>query len=159
MNAQAIAQIANYLNVSPNQIKRCEEWASVLFVQVHGCRPRFVSKKVVQVEDQQVVYVTGRGKQISIRPSGKGNVEVNGKRCFVAKDSLRYALVDAGVPSRDVDALIFDIQKMMSVKEVSSTATKTSAKPVRSQLNPQWVIFNNCINEGGEGYNPYPKYL
>ena len=49
MNAQAIAQIANHLNVSPNQVKRCEEWASVLFVQVHGHRPRFVSKKVIQV--------------------------------------------------------------------------------------------------------------
>ncbi len=47
MNAQAIAQVANFLNVSPNQIKRCEEWASVLFVQIHGSRPRFVSKKVI----------------------------------------------------------------------------------------------------------------
>lgn len=47
MNSQAIAQVASFLSVSPNQIKRCEEWASVLFVQVHGFRPRFVSKKVI----------------------------------------------------------------------------------------------------------------
>lgn len=48
--ATAQVQIANFLNVSPNQIKRCEEWANVYFVQVHGFRPRFVSKKVVKME-------------------------------------------------------------------------------------------------------------
>jgi len=47
MNSTQIAQIATFLNVAPNQIKRAEEWANVLFVQVHGCRPRFVSKKVI----------------------------------------------------------------------------------------------------------------
>ena len=36
MNTQAVTQIANFLGVSPNQIKRCEEWASILFVQVQG---------------------------------------------------------------------------------------------------------------------------
>lgn len=48
MNASQIAQVANFLSVSPNQIKRCEEWVHVLLVVVHGCRPRFVSKKVVK---------------------------------------------------------------------------------------------------------------
>lgn len=47
MIPKQIAKVADFLNVSPNQVKRCEEWASVLFVQVHGCRPRFVSKKVI----------------------------------------------------------------------------------------------------------------
>ena len=58
MNAQVIAQVANFLSVSPNQIKRCESWASVLFVQVHGCRPRFVSKKVVKVIELTMVETT-----------------------------------------------------------------------------------------------------
>lgn len=49
MNTQTVTQVANFLGVSPNQIKRCEEWAFVLFVQVQGDRPRFVSKKVVQM--------------------------------------------------------------------------------------------------------------
>lgn len=58
MNANQIAQVAQHLNVSPNQIKRCEEWSKVLFVVVHGCRPRFVSKKVLKtMEDQMNEYL------------------------------------------------------------------------------------------------------
>jgi aspartyl-tRNA synthetase len=54
MDTQSIAQVANFLNVSPNQIKRCEEWASVIFVVVQGRRPRFVSKKVLVMKSQEV---------------------------------------------------------------------------------------------------------
>lgn len=50
MNAQAVAQVAKFLKVSPNQIKRCEEWSKVLFVVVVGSRPQFVSKKVLVME-------------------------------------------------------------------------------------------------------------
>ena len=25
--------------------------------------------------------------------------------------------------------------------------------------NPKWIAYNNSFNEGGEGYNPHPKYL
>jgi len=52
MNAQAVAQVAKFLKVSPNQIKRCEEWSKVLFVVVVGSRPRFVSKKVLKVQQE-----------------------------------------------------------------------------------------------------------
>jgi hypothetical protein len=48
MNANQIAQIATSLNISPNQIKRAEEWATVLFVVVQGKGARFVSKKVIK---------------------------------------------------------------------------------------------------------------
>ena len=54
MNAQAIAQVAQSLGVSPNQIKRCEEWASVIFVVVHGRRGQFVSKKVAKMADSRI---------------------------------------------------------------------------------------------------------
>jgi hypothetical protein len=47
MNTNQIAQIATALNVSPNQIKRAEEWKNVLFVVVQGKGARFVSKKVI----------------------------------------------------------------------------------------------------------------
>ncbi len=50
MNANQIAQIATSLNVSPNQIKRAEEWKNVLFVVVTGKGARFVSKKVLKME-------------------------------------------------------------------------------------------------------------
>lgn len=26
-------------------------------------------------------------------------------------------------------------------------------------INPKWVAYNNLNNEGGEGYNPHPKYI
>jgi hypothetical protein len=27
------------------------------------------------------------------------------------------------------------------------------------QINPAWVHHNNLYNEGGEGFNPHPKYI
>ena len=50
MNANQIAQIATSLNVFPNQIKKAEEWANVLFVVVTGLGARFVSKKVIKMD-------------------------------------------------------------------------------------------------------------
>jgi hypothetical protein len=41
---------------------------------------------------------------------------------------------------------------------VDAARDKTPA-PKSFKLNPQWVAYNNGINEGGEGYNPYPQYL
>lgn len=26
-------------------------------------------------------------------------------------------------------------------------------------INPQWIEYNRSMNEGGEGYNPHPKYI
>lgn len=43
----ATVAVAQFLNVSPNQIKRCDEWAAVYFVVVVGRRPTFISKKAV----------------------------------------------------------------------------------------------------------------
>ena len=42
-------QIADFLNISPNAILRCEEWAHIYFVVISGHGGRFVSKKVVKV--------------------------------------------------------------------------------------------------------------
>ncbi|MCT8281730.1 hypothetical protein [Xanthomonas translucens] len=28
-----------------------------------------------------------------------------------------------------------------------------------TKINPEWLAFNNLINEGGEGFNPHPKYI
>jgi hypothetical protein len=27
------------------------------------------------------------------------------------------------------------------------------------QINPAWQEYNDTYNEGGEGYNPHPKYI
>lgn len=48
MATNTTAQIATFLNVSPNQIKSVTEMAWVFCVVVKGCRARFVSKKVVK---------------------------------------------------------------------------------------------------------------
>ena len=26
-------------------------------------------------------------------------------------------------------------------------------------INPKWAEYNRVVNEGGEGYNPHPKYI
>lgn len=28
-----------------------------------------------------------------------------------------------------------------------------------SKINPAWKAYNDLINEGGEGFNPHPKYI
>lgn len=82
MKPNQVAQVANFLNVSPNQIKRCEEWASVLFVQVYGSRPQFVSKKVVKNMELRIVEATTKyGEQgLKVFPSNgiypKGGMSV-----------------------------------------------------------------------------------
>lgn len=42
-----LLQIAQHLQVSPNQIIKVEEWKNCYFVVVKGVGGRFVSKKVV----------------------------------------------------------------------------------------------------------------
>jgi len=51
MTTNTTAQIATFLNVSPNQIKSVTEMAWVFCVVVKGCRARFVSKKIIKVEN------------------------------------------------------------------------------------------------------------
>ena len=54
MTANTTAQIATFLNVSPNQIKSITEMAWVFCVVVKGQRARFVSKKVVSTEEEKM---------------------------------------------------------------------------------------------------------
>lgn len=49
-------QIANFLNISPNAILRCEEWAHIYFVVVSGFGGRFVSKKVVKEVTMEEIW-------------------------------------------------------------------------------------------------------
>lgn len=45
----AVAAVANHLNILESAIVEIQEWASVLWVRFVSGRPRFVSKKVVKV--------------------------------------------------------------------------------------------------------------
>jgi hypothetical protein len=51
MTTNTTAQIATFLNVSPNQIKSVTEMAWVFCVVVKGCHARFVSKKVIKEKE------------------------------------------------------------------------------------------------------------
>jgi hypothetical protein len=44
--------VARYLGVNLGRIVRCEEWVTVLFVIVKGCRPTFLSKKILKLSPQ-----------------------------------------------------------------------------------------------------------
>lgn len=50
----ATAAIAQHLNVTESIIAKVEEWAHVLFVRFIGRRPRFVSKKVVEMDNAHI---------------------------------------------------------------------------------------------------------
>ena len=54
----AATAIAQHLNVAESLIAKIEEWAHVLFVRFIGRRPRFVSKRVINV-------MQGSEKQVS----------------------------------------------------------------------------------------------
>jgi hypothetical protein len=43
--------VSEFLNVAQELVTEVREWASVLWVRVTGFRPRFVSKKVIKMEN------------------------------------------------------------------------------------------------------------
>ena len=49
------AQIAQHLNVTESAILEVQEWARVLWVRIRGIGARFVSKKVIKMEQQITV--------------------------------------------------------------------------------------------------------
>ena len=64
--ANTTAQIATFLNVSPNQIKSVSEMAWVFVVVVRGCRARFVSKKVVK-EENAMDFITAFNQEFGTK--------------------------------------------------------------------------------------------
>jgi hypothetical protein len=63
--------IAQKLNVLESAIVRVEEWANVLFVVVKGLGARFVSKKVIKVENLKTVKKTSASALIEWRVGRK----------------------------------------------------------------------------------------
>ena len=59
------AAIATKLNVLESAIVRVEEWANVLFVVVKGLGARFVSKKVLKVEEKMETIETVQKTSVS----------------------------------------------------------------------------------------------
>jgi hypothetical protein len=32
-------------------------------------------------------------------------------------------------------------------------------KEIKMQINAKWIEYNRVMNEGGEGFNPHPKFI
>jgi|GEM_PF-3471904 len=70
MTTNTTAQIATFLNVSPNQVKSVTEMAWVFCVVVRGCRARFVSKKIIKVETKMTDTELGQSIAKAIKATG-----------------------------------------------------------------------------------------
>jgi hypothetical protein len=66
MTTNTTAQLATFLNVSPNQIKSVTELFYVYCVVVKGCRARFVSKKVITTETKMEMTRTALANKIAV---------------------------------------------------------------------------------------------
>lgn len=53
ITTQAQNQVAEFLEVAQELVLEVREWANVLWVKVQGCRPRFVSKKVIKMSSEE----------------------------------------------------------------------------------------------------------
>lgn len=74
----ALNQIAQHLKVEANNIIKCEEWANVWFVVLAGKCGRFVSKKVVKMEDTHGLTdsrLISRLKRVEQGKSNKDSLE------------------------------------------------------------------------------------
>jgi len=75
MNATAIAQ---HLNVAQQAIVEIQEWTSVLWVRVKGLGARFVSKKVVRM-DQSTVQIRVKDTPSKSKGWGRYQLKLNGR--------------------------------------------------------------------------------
>lgn len=77
-----ILQIAQHLQVSPNQIIRIEKWENCYFVVVKGLGGRFVSKKVVPSTPVQTPAIQSYQVNLSkeCRRVRKSNHTLDGRR-------------------------------------------------------------------------------
>lgn len=77
-----ILQIAQHLQVSPNQIIKVEEWANCYFVVAKGIGGRFVSKKVVTPAPVQAPVLQSYQVNLSkqCRQVRKTNHTLDGRR-------------------------------------------------------------------------------
>lgn len=76
------AAIAQHLNVTESAILEVQEWARVLWVRVKGIGARFVSKKVVKVDN---VYITEFKTTIENNKARLADAATESKQARLAK--------------------------------------------------------------------------
>ena len=47
----------------------------------------------------------------------------------------------------------------MSMGSAMCEARSETERTMAQQINPAWKQYNDINNEGGEGYNPHPKFV
>ena len=99
--ANTIAQIASFLNVSPNQIKSITEMAWVFCVVVKGCRARFVSKKVIKKESVKVLKM-----QVTLGGDWLCLAEIEGDRKCLILRSNNVCSLASEMSARDITAQV-----------------------------------------------------
>jgi len=135
MTTNQIAQIATFLNVSPNQIKSITEMAWVYCVVVRGCRARFVSKKVVVKEERTMDFITAFNQEFGTKAQlwekhGLTRIYLNDRK-FAA-----YLVVKDGVVQSH-PALTSEMQAFIKNNthlEVKAVTVNTKAQSFREQM-------------------------
>lgn len=103
-------QIADYLQVSTSQIVRCDEWAKVYFVVVAGCRPTFISKKVI-VMPKLSINATYSETVSHMKKLGIWNAP---DRCSVWK-ALQLWINSSSWENTEVDLLIDEVNQFLEL--------------------------------------------
>lgn len=98
MNNQELQQIANHLNISVEfidwaRVQYTFKGAEVLLVRVHGKSPRFVSKKVIAVKENNEIDLV---QAIAQRLSEANHIPLKGSSKQIAwAESIRTQAIDS----------------------------------------------------------------
>lgn len=102
MSTAAVAAIANHLNVSPNQVVKVTELKWVWCVVVRGRRARFVSKKIMDVNNEEWYTVQGCMDRVVF--------EKKAQRMFTLRFVEGHSCVVREVPEEVFKSPRFDIR-------------------------------------------------
>ncbi|MFM7851056.1 MAG: hypothetical protein ACKO96_03870, partial [Flammeovirgaceae bacterium] len=136
MTANTTAQIATFLNVSPNQIKSVTEMAWVYCVVVRGHRARFVSKKVVKNEKVTTMdFVTAFNQEFGTeaklwQKQGITRIYLNDKKLPSYFEVKNGAVQPHRAASAEMKAFI----KANAHLEVCAAAPNAKAQSFREQM-------------------------
>jgi len=132
----ATAAIANHLSIAESIIASVEEWAHVLFVRFIGRRPRFVSKKVVEVEEMTQEQMIEKMEEIGGRRWTKGDHD----RMYFDGAIIAKLLKLSNSKARQINAAKFyyDLNSNNFVQGCNTKCWDVTDKP-SYKPQPYWV--------------------
>lgn len=93
-------------------------------------------------------------KNLEFKAVSKSTMEVYRDGVFVKRMMITpFSLSCLDVPAKHQDLILFDLKG-----PDKAASDRKPAPRGRGFVNPDWTNYNNVVNEGGEGYNPYEKY-